>query len=89
MIVRLIGPTGMETRKPASQSGEHAVVVCSRARPIALSGSIGSLGRFFAIVVFFDLAPHLARNARPNEAVDQIRGEHDRHDDVENLAAQE
>src|SRR3569833_976109 len=65
MIVRLTGPTGM-----ASKSALKKPV--SAERTMGCIASI-ELRQFFFLFLLFDLVAHPPRNARANEAIDQIQ----------------
>src|ERR1051325_11546552 len=72
MMVRLTGPTGIESNSPLSN-------------PVKTARRIGLTGEVILILFLLNLPPHLARNPRPDEAVDQIKREEDRQDVEENF----
>src|SRR5258706_746320 len=69
MIVRLIGPTGMESNSPLTKPVSAASKIGG---PFSMSRRPGPA---FILVLLFDLAPHLTRNARPDDPIQQISGE--------------
>src|ERR1043166_9782241 len=90
-MVRLIGPTGTESRKPLRKPVRAATTVGG-------SGAIGVLrGRdplrsliflcLFLVLLFLDLAAHSARDARAKEAVDQVEREKRRQHVIEDFLA--
>src|SRR5271156_3307330 len=77
MMVTLTGPTGTERRKPL----RNPVNAARRKGWTYISTRRGAALFFFLV---FDFVPDLARNARANEAVEQVNREHQRQDDGKN-----
>src|SRR5664280_2212098 len=81
-MVRLIGPTGIEAKisaqtKPASADNRTGCVSAMSVRRPR-----------FVFVLFFNFLPPRARNVRSHKTVEQIGGEENRQDVIQNLLAQ-
>ena len=73
MMVRLIGPTGMERIKPLMNPVRAASRIGWK---LAMHGQAAEIviRSHFVIVFLFDFVTHLAGNARANETVNQDKG---------------
>src|SRR6266403_981733 len=85
MIVRLMGPTGMESSRPLTKPVRPASRMGCNSGRSAFLGRGGSGFVLFLLDCFFDLTADLARDARTNEAIDQVKREKRRQDVGENL----
>src|SRR6266571_1113902 len=72
MMVRLIGPTGIESRKPLRKPVRAATTI-GGSSAMGASGRRGLLR--FLLVFLLDLAAHSAGDARADEAVNQVKRE--------------
>src|ERR1051325_893124 len=86
MMVRLIGPTGIERSSPLINPVRAASKLGCR------SNIVG--GRIFVLVLILvilvlDLVPNLARNAGPNESINEVAGEKQRQNDRQQNISQD
>src|SRR5581483_8141747 len=77
MIVKLTGPTGTESSRPK-------VKPTAAARMSGVGSAMSGIQRGALVVfLFFDFVAHLVRDARADEAIEQIDGENEGQDEWE------
>src|SRR5580700_4199576 len=81
MMVTLTGPTGTESMKPDAKPVTAAI---RKWWPYISTGGRAAV----LLVLFFDFVADLARDARADESVEQVHGEHQRQDDGQDQPAQ-
>src|SRR4051812_36163090 len=82
MMVRLTGPTGIERIKPLIKPVSAASRIGGNSGMRAHSGV--TVGAGFLVVLFLDVMAHLARDARPDETINQVEREKGRQHIKEN-----
>src|ERR1043166_747771 len=87
IMVKLIGPTGTESRKPLTKPVRPATSMGGRWNILAPQSGAAAHALDVILAFFFllDFVSDLARDARADEAIDQVNGKQNRQDDLQDF----